>query len=144
MNSAALSELDGKRVLIEVREYRRMHRIVIARIQKEDDGLYAIFREAYPEHYPAPAKIKIPDKHLTLFIPVLHTEYEYKFQSVLLRGDPQTDDECGWVRPPVIVTQDDINDEKSKTEPNQSLQPTTMLVTDPAAQALRQARSRLI
>ena len=33
---------------------------------------------------------------------------------------------------------------KNKNEPNQSLQPTTMLVTDPAAQALRQAWSRLI
>lgn len=31
-----------------------------------------------------------------------------------------------------------------KKTPNQALQPTTMLVTDPAAQALRQARSRLI
>ena len=31
-----------------------------------------------------------------------------------------------------------------KTEPNQSLQPTTMLVTDAAAQPPRQARSRLI
>ena len=32
---------------------------------------------------------------------------------------------------------------KKKNEPNQARQPTTMLVTDPAAQALRQAQSRL-
>jgi hypothetical protein len=30
------------------------------------------------------------------------------------------------------------------TEPNQTLEPTRMLVTDPAAQALRQASVRLI
>jgi hypothetical protein len=31
-----------------------------------------------------------------------------------------------------------------KTEPNKALEPTTMLVTNPAAQASRQAWSRLI
>jgi hypothetical protein len=31
-----------------------------------------------------------------------------------------------------------------KTEPNKALEPTRMLVTDPAAQALRQASVRLI
>jgi hypothetical protein len=34
-------------------------------------------------------------------------------------------------------------DPEQETEPNQSLQPTTMLVTDAAAQPPRQARSRL-
>jgi hypothetical protein len=114
MSTASPVELDGKRAYIEVREGRRWHRMVVADLKKEEDGLYAIFREAYPKHYPEPSKIKIPEKLLSLFEPVCHADYDFRLRSVLLKRDPQSDDECGWVRPPIIVTQADIDAAKNE------------------------------
>jgi hypothetical protein len=43
-------QLDGKRALIEMRESRRVQRLVVATLKKEDDGVFAVFHERYPQH----------------------------------------------------------------------------------------------
>ena len=121
MRSVTLNDLDGKRALIEVREFRRMHRVVIATLVKEGDAIYAVFRESHSQHGSELAKIEIPDKYIRFFSLVFHADYDFKLQSVLLRGDSQSDDECPWVRSPIIVTQDDIDAAKSDTELNESV-----------------------
>ncbi len=108
------AQLDGKRALIEVREGRRWHRFVIATLKKEADGLFAVFRERYPQHRPEPAKIKIPEKHASMFEPVVHRDYELKFQSVLHRVDVESDDTVACARPPIVVTQADIDAAKNE------------------------------
>ena len=105
---------EGKRALIELREGRRWHHMAIAILKEEDDGLYVVFREPYPKHYQEPAKLKIPEKLLSSLEAVAHPDYEFRLQSVLLRRDTQTDDECAWVRPPIIVTQADIDAAKNE------------------------------
>ncbi len=110
----AVPEFDGKRALIEVREGRRAHRFVVATLKNEADGLYAIFREEFPQHRPEPAKIKIPEKHVSLFVPAQHRDYELKFQSVLHRVDVESDDTVACARPPIIVTKADIDAAKNE------------------------------
>jgi hypothetical protein len=107
-------QLDGKRALIEVREGRRWHRVVIATLRKEGESVFAVFREQYPQHRPEPAKVKIPEKQLGHFELVSHADYDLKFTSVLYRVDHQSEDTGAWVRPPIIVTQADIDAEKTK------------------------------
>jgi len=108
------AQLDGRRALIEVREGRRWHRFVVATLKEEADGLFAIFREQYPQHRPEPAKIKIPEKHLSLFEQVTHRDYELKFRSVLHRVDVESDDTVACARPPIIVTQAEIDAAKNE------------------------------
>lgn len=123
MTSDTSAEFDGKRAWIEVREGRRWHRVVVAVLKKEEGGLFAIFREAYPEHYPEPAKIKIPDKQLGHFQAVDHPDYDFTFSSVLYRVDHQSEDSGAWVRPPIFVTQADI-EAAQKEEANQPVEAT--------------------
>lgn len=123
MISATVAELDGKRARIEVREGRRWHRIVVATMKKEESDLYAVFREAYPEHYPEPAKIKIPEKQLGHFERIAHADYDFTFGSVLYRVDHQSDDTPACVTPPIIVTQADI-DAAQREKANQAAQTT--------------------
>ncbi len=94
---------------MEVREGRRWHRFVIATLTQEAGGVFAVFREQYPQHRPEPAKIRVPDEHLSLFESVKHRDYELKFQSVLHRVDVESDDTVACARPPIIVTQADID-----------------------------------
>jgi len=108
------TQLDGKRALIEVREGRRWHRVVIATLKKEGDSVFAVFGEQYPQHRPEPAKIKIPERSLAHFEAVQHPDYDLKFQSVLYRRDDQSEDTLACARPPIIVTQADIDAEKNQ------------------------------
>lgn len=105
-------QLDGKRALIEVREGRRWHRMVIATLRTEVDGVYAEFGNAYPRHYPMPAKIKIPPRQLRMFEPVQRPDYDLKFLSVLHLVDVESDDTPSCARPPIIVERCDIDAQK--------------------------------
>lgn len=118
MTAIPLVELDGKRALIEVREGRRWHRMIVAVLKKEGDALFAVFREAYTKHYPEPAKIQVPEKQLGYFQAVAHSDYDFIFSSVLYRIDHQSDDSGAWVRPPIFVTRADI-EAAQKEEANQ-------------------------
>ena len=103
MSSISLSQMDGKRSFIEVREWRRSHRMVVAVLRQEGDTIFAVFSSQYPQHYPDPIRIPIPKEQLAHLEPTVHPEYQLRLRSVLNLHYVESDDTCGVMQPPALA-----------------------------------------
>jgi len=104
------AEIAGKRALIEVRFFRRTHRLVIATLQKEEESLYAVFEG---RNHSGPFRIKIDQEKLALFDAVQRADYDFRYRAVLYLNDDQSEDTPLCAKPPTIVSHEDIAKQKS-------------------------------
>lgn len=106
---------DGCCVLVEVRSGRRNHWRTIARAQisKRNDSEQAIEIileiRRYHRKQLQPWIIRIPDQQLRHLEEVPTRPGLYRLTSVLYLGDDQSEDTFGPARPPVIVSEHDLN-----------------------------------